>query len=340
MQKTRLFYYNYLIVLATFLIGCNSHPNEQNVFINDELKPNSIYLNQFIYRPSDMVISGENLIIHDKYEKSFFKIFSLKNFANSTSWGAQGDGPDKIQYVSYNSLSKTKKGFGFVDKYTFRDFEIKSDMEIIEQPQINLSKNLGIFNGFTKLKDDLFIVNAPESKNEDFEHIFIKPNEIVGSKFGSFPKQDDEFDNFENRERYFSKFALVNEFEENIFVFYYKQNLFKIYDYNGLLLKQIELDFEEIQEKDEKALAFMAGAANSDYIFIINPNIIQRELKNNPENYHPNLLVINWDGQLIAKLKIQEPLEIISVSEDNFVYGMTSDIGDTLFYYNVNSILN
>ncbi|WP_235291559.1 BF3164 family lipoprotein [Portibacter lacus] len=333
------FSYLNIYFLALLFIGCNEKQESvTETFIEKNITAEVIHINEFIYRPSDMIISDNYLVIHDKYDESLFKIFDLDDLKNSKSWGELGDGPDKIKYVSYNSLSRINNGFGFVDKYTFRQFQIKNNLDVIEAPSINLSKNLGIINGFCRLNDNLFIANSI-SEGDLYEHVFLKGNEIIESEFGSYPEEDIPQREIIDKQRYYSKFGLSNEKKSRLFTFYYKQNIVKMYDFDGKLIGETNLEFDEIIKKDQKALAFMSGTSNEDYIFLINPNKIQKDVKNDPENYHPNLIVMNWEGKLIAKLKIQEPIGLISVDSNNKVYGMTSDLGDRIFKYDLSSIL-
>lgn len=186
-----------------------------------------------IYPLSINVWRNYLIIMEPKLKDSIYSIWDRDDFAHLFSCGRKGNGPNELINPRRDYYASTDSSFFILDSDIEREvcFEDKT-LVIKRNNDITLPDAI---NQLVRLGDDYYIL-AGLTNGSTGEHIIYKNGGY--SSFGEFPRKS------ENEERrFFTNYKLTagDIAHDCICDFYLYQNLIRIYDIKGNLLKHIQV---------------------------------------------------------------------------------------------------
>lgn len=330
--------YYYPLIMIILLFGC-SHEKESVELrsVDGELIGKEVPISAFIFKPSNIAIMDEMLVIHDRVAKDIFKFFSYPNVKYLFSWGKKGEGPDEIDFVHSTGFLAKDDTFSFVDDNVFKTYKIGYSNELSLVEKIYLMDTQGPLNDVNLLNDSLFIANLFDPLNPKSEYVFLHPNKKKGNTFGEFPDQGFEFDDYFQKTAYYLRRSVVNQDKKRIMVFYMSLNLIKLYNHKGRLLNEIEFNENSPSDKNINWRTFghSFGTEKYAYVLYINEDVSTTE----PEStklFPVDLIVLNWEGEVVKRYDLNIPITDFVISEKHRkLYGITPFSGDKIFEFDL-----
>ena len=186
-----------------------------------------------IYPLSINVWQNYLIIMEPKLKDSIYSIWDRDDFAHLFSCGRKGNGPNELINPRRDYYASTDSSFFILDSDIEREvcFEDKT-LVIKRNNDITLPDAI---NQLVRLGDDYYIL-AGLTNGSTGEHIIYKNGGY--SSFGEFPRKS------ENEERrFFTNYKLTagDVAHDCVCDFYLHQNLIRIYDIKGNLLKHIQV---------------------------------------------------------------------------------------------------
>jgi len=308
----------------SFATSCKIKNEKYNLIVksfplNIELKGSTIKTTVNILNPKGIGISGDKVLIYDNVQKDLFKVFKLPNLEHIYSWGNMGRGPDEFTFIDDNYIRCFDNELELVDHGTLKRFVVNSNCLVIKST-VELPTLQNPINNMQKINDSFYIANNI-FEDVEYEHILIdvKSNRIT-NKFGKYP--DDGLNikkGIDNYQIYY-KSNISNPDREKFIVFYMYFNKIKIYNGHGniekiIILEDKEIDKYKIEHRDDNPLYFGIPYATENYFYVLRLNQTENEIVGNIDNFKPELLIWDWDGNPIANFKLDKPIIRFAVSE-------------------------
>ncbi len=314
------------IILLTilFLTSCGTKNEKDSIIvdsfpINTKLIGTVVKIPVNILSPSGICIIDDKLVVYDNVKNDLFKVFKLPNLDYLFSWGNIGRGPDEFIFIDGNYFRAFKNELELVDHGRLKRLLINSDglstKSVIKLPQLQ-----NPINHLQRINDSIYISDNIFTDGE-FEHFLINvnTNKII-RKFGKYP--DDGLNIKNNVEKYqiYSKSNISSLNGEKFVVFYMYFNRIKIYNSQGEIQKIIFLRDEEIKKysvenRDNNPMYFAIPYATEKYFYVLRFNQTEDEIFKNIDNFKPELLIWDWDGNPVAQCKLDKPVIYFAVSE-------------------------
>jgi hypothetical protein len=313
-----------------------------------ELQAKSIKIQTELYRPAGLFMFNNKLIVCDYTNNDIFKVFSAPEIKFLYSFGNIGQGPDDFVNIIKSNINVSKY-FEILSRNKLSYFEINDSSAVRMEKQPLVITKVDPVNNFRKLNDSLYILN-----NEEY-------SDKYNFEFRSF-NLDSKKENTLGEVIYFDKSlkadpipviylklmnsVIYNEKNKKIVVFYYHYPVFKILSDKGDLLNLFSLknDIEtlSVDIKGENNVFFGEPYSTDEYIFVLWVNKTKREIEIDPGNFKPELLVFDWNGNLVKRFGLDKPVISFAVSEDcEKIYSVSINEDDisALYEYNI-SVIN
>lgn len=253
------------------------------------------------------------IIMEPKLKDSIYSIWDRDDFAHLFSCGRKGNGPNELINPRYDYYASTDSSFFILDSDIEREvcFEDKT-LVIKRNNDITLPDAI---NQLVRLGDDYYIL-AGLTNGSTGEHIIYKNGGY--SSFGEFPRKS------ENEERRFLtnyKLTAGDIAHDCICDFYLYQNLIRIYDIKGNLLKHIQVIDNACVPSTSVELrpVFHELKFNSKYIAVLYNNKYSTEEIYSDEKLIQELQLWNWKGELKKRICFDFPFDIYAISEDDIL---------------------
>jgi len=138
----------------------------------------------------------------------------------------------------------------------------------------------------------------------------------VIKEFGEYPESAMPFEEDHMKSSFFSYDAVSNEPRQRLMVFYNHTNLIQIFDFNGVLLKEVSVgDYIQPQTMEKRKLFFAAPVAVKDNIFVLYLDETREYLKDNAPDLRPQLHVYDWNGNLLSQHQLDAPVYNFAINE-------------------------
>ena len=282
-----------------------------------------------IYPLSINVWRNYLIIMEPKLKDSIYSIWDRDDFAHLFSCGRKGNGPNELINPRRDYYASTDSSFFILDSDIEREvcFEDKT-LVIKRNNDINLPDAI---NQLVRLGDDYYIL-AGLTNGSTGEHIIYKNGGY--SSFGEFPRKS------ENEERrFFTNYKLTagDIAHDCICDFYLYQNLIRIYDIKGNLLKHIQVIDNACVPSTSVELrpVFHELKFNSKYIAVLYNNKYSTEEIYSDEKFIQELQLWNWKGELKKRICFDFPFDIYAISEDDILYAVNSGRPDYIYTYDL-----
>lgn len=282
-----------------------------------------------MYRPAKLYVVDNKLIVFDDVKEGLFKVFKIPTLDYCYSFGKKGGGPDEFHLLDKETINvgddleilyRNKLHHYCVTDSSF--LKIKSD----DKSHDLVLTSVNPINNFKRLKQSLYICNNDFNKNnEEFCLLDLKTKKET--KFGKIDKEKSEV-GIQELDAYLSKSICTNESLQRFATFYYHRPVFKIYNSDMQMLKTIEIE----QDKalfDSKVIYFTEPYATEKYIYVMWICKSKQAVERDIEAFRPEILVFNWDGDLLRRVIVNKPIISFAVSEaDKELYAVSFSEAD------------
>lgn len=343
-----------LSIAVSIIFSCNQNQTNHIQFVNKvKVEGESILQNDFSLIAVRLI--GDSLVLTERLTTPFYNVYNSKTLDKVTSFGERGAAPNEffmpLLLNSPKSESNNEKLLWIVDpvkkKAGFIELDIILSNSIIKYvrqedipnnyiPVIWISLNKDIHIGFDQFNHIVIYNNATSTGTTKEGFILLDGVTIIDNAYrNSFYYLNTTF-NFEKR-----IIACVSEnipqinffnfnhekgsesivFNKTIFTGKPPQNIVDIDIENGA--------FERINT---------SVTSTKEYIYILNVNQISKEYQKVPKGV--DVLIIDWEGNPVLRLEIDEYLHFITVDEQNeFLYGIDYT-EDKAYRYRIGKIMN
>lgn len=297
-----------------------------------------------ILNSTGMAICDDYLVILDDTQTDLFKVYKLPELDYLYSWGAQGKGPEEFIRVHGASLRGYKNQLELVDNRQIKIFKILDDrMVMIEKIETPILENP--VNGMQRVSDSMFFADNVMS-DPSHEHIMLnlKSTEI-GVKFGRYPTIGATIPDAIQNYRLFTKWVASNPDLGRFVAFYQHLGMIKIYDRDGQLMQEISINDPELEKVStepnvENKMYFAISYATENYVTIFRVNKTESELASEIDNFKPELLIWDWDGNFIGHCRLDMPVTRYSISEKHqALYGVFPLKENEIFRFDLSTIM-
>lgn len=330
------------ISLTVFFLSACSNSEEAEAFVkmielDQTLKGKEIPISAFLFRPRKMVLTKDKIVIYDDTENDKFKVFSYPDVEFLFSWGKKGEGPDEIGFVNSTGLSATDSTFRFLDLTILKEYAFANSNKVKLVKRTELMESQGALNGFCWLDNSMFIAAVDNPTDIESEYIFLYPNKKTGRAFGKLPEEGFDFDFHTQKLIYYIKHAVANPRERKIIAFYGRQNMIKVFNYEGQLLKDITFNENTFGSKVESdRVSFAAPYPTDKFIYVFYFNKSMGSSIEELNSLTPEILVWNWEGELIKRFALDKPIFSFAVSEEyRKIYGADIQGGNKIYEFTI-----
>ena len=339
------------LFIGTFLFySCEEKDSEilrveEALAFSDSLLPSKVYeldMKESLYNPVRIEnINDEYLLVLEFLKEDFFRVFQLPEMNYLYAWGVNGRGPGEFQtipmnlqvdgdtIIPYDGISRSLKYLTVND----------STLEYVGEKELRYEGQWEPLNRIVRMNDSLYFADYGSGMEEtNAEHIAFQPNEDSLFTFGMYPET--ELEGFERYSK-FMKTVAAKPDGSKFAAFYLKYNLLKIYDSEGKLKYQVEVQNPYV--KDEKDMRYRSIKAVSD------SHIYALGLYESYENIYedrdtdliPSLEIWDWEGNMIFRAPFDRLVHGFTISESNKkLYGFSSFSMSQIFEYDLSTVLS
>lgn len=348
-----------VILLSVILLSCSLSSDESSDKIDrvnalplqETLKANVINVGpdiDFLNLRKVENVNDKYLVFIDDVNKGVFKVFSLPEAKFQYDWGRMGRGPDELSFVSLRQINSYKNNLIlYEDVYARLRFYQVTDSTLTlsqERDDFSFSNKRNPINGLKILKDSLYIIefgygDLDNTKLQN-EFIALKP----GSQkplftFGKYPSLDLEP---VKRMQEYSKVTAVKPDGSKLVSFYRRYNRFKIFDDEGKLLKEVNINDSYLSNDDDPGFIYRISAEATDkYIYALAVNTTEKALEEGlNESFKPSVEVWSWNGKPVQRFMLDYLIPRFTVSETyGKLYGYSLSLNNKIYEYDLKKIM-
>lgn len=343
---------NIFLILFFFivLLSCDNNSSKNVVLFDLPMETNYLKRNiklteVAILNPNSMAICDDYLVVFDNVQSGIFKVYKLPELNYLYSWGSKGKGPEEFINIDDYSIRGYKNQLELMDNQHIKRFKILDDkMVMTEKLEIPMLEKP--INRIQRISDSIYFADNLDS-DLDYEHIIfnLKAKEII-SKFGDYPKMGIHTSKAYENYQIYIKFVTSNPDLGKFIAFYNYFGLIKIYDRTGQLEKEIIVNDPEVQKystnPDIKNKTYFAlPYSTENYVTIFWVNKTDSEIENDFDNFNPEILILNWDGDFIAKISLDILMTSYAISEKHkTLYGVSPYKENEIYQFDLSDIIN
>lgn len=333
-----------LILLLVFCsISCQkreaAHLSPREILDGGTLVAREIGLAHPTLLPTKMLVVSDKVVVFDNSRKTgIFDVYSIPDFTFLYSFGKIGEGPGEFRFVDPNSL-------GVLDDriYIFtggRAFITRLDsIRATSENVLDLQESVPV-NRLLMLNDSTYVRDIMEAEHGGPEHILVKSgiNKTL-IRFGEYPEKKDLNPPLDQEEIYrsFLKSTVSNKQDARLAAFYTNHDRIKFYDRTGALQKDVIGENPLVDRVDQDSEIYRVEPfATDEFIYVLYIGKSKKEVENEIETFRPQLEVWNWDGYLVKRFTLDEPITTFSISENHQkLYGISFFRENTIFEFDL-----
>lgn len=332
-----------ILLIIVFSLCCKSLSSPNVIFVSlpeiMNLEGETIILQNSLFNPLAMTILDDKLFVFDDVKEDLIKAYNLPEIEFAYSYGNVGRGPNEFVKIDDNYFRAYSNQIELLDFGVLKRLKIFDNrMETIET--ISLPRLKNPINRIQKLNDSIYV--ADNAMDENHEHILINigKNEII-KEFGDYP--NDNLKVKENVEKYqiYAKFVVSNVKQKKFAVFYQSFPKFRIYNELGELQKSILIKDDNsikysTENRDQNLIYFSFPYATENFIYVMRVNKTNDQIMEDLNNFKPEILVWNWDGDLVARYLLDKIISRFAVSEKyKTLYGSFMMIENEIYSFDL-----
>jgi hypothetical protein len=297
----------YIIIVIFLLLftSCKIDNNKisfiNDISITDTLKAKVHKINKDLFMPSKVFSIKDKLVVFDNTKDSIFKVFKEPEIDYLYSFGDIGRGPEEFTFIDANSMKIFENKLMFLDHKELKFFKINdTDMNISHSKPIKAEAKP--VNRLRMLNDSIYISDVFPEKKGNYEYQMINANSRkLIKEFGDYPQLNVDFKNENQRYNAFLKSTVIHPINNKIASFYIYFNKIKIYNNDGSLLKNVNVNNNfpkfEIKNRRKNLLYRSEPIAFRDFIYVLSFNKSKLEIESSISSLKPKLEIWNWQGE-------------------------------------------
>ncbi|WP_162342598.1 TolB-like 6-bladed beta-propeller domain-containing protein [Cyclobacterium salsum] len=338
---------NIRLITSIFILALYScHPQEEGKKIirqipeSGTLKSSEVSLANAALMPYKIVASADKAVVLDQGKENLFKVYTLPDFSFQYAFGDIGEGPDEFQFVNGNSLKIHGEHLVVLSGTQLIKIKLHAEKATREAQHTLISDTGGPINGLHLVNDSVYVADIGEAKPGAPEHRLVhlgRNEELV--RFGKYPKPAaGENKDQANLSRDYMKSTVANPKDGSLAVFYLYHNQIRLYSGDGELLQQIEVKSSSNSSSDEEMWIYRADPfASSEHIYVLYVGMPKKEVEENFETFRPYLEVWDWEGNLLDRFRLDQPITTFTYAEEfKKLYGISFFKEDVLYEYDLN----
>lgn len=310
-----------------FLFACNSHVSRDGIAVIEfplkkEIKTAVILTDSVILAPDEMFIYNDQIWILQKKKQILFDVFSLPDGKYLYSKGTIGQGPNEFIFPVVNTIQTEEKGFTVLDVNVLKTVVLQPDSSLRVVKSEKTFNQIPV-NGFVKLNDSLLCAFADCATGTTGEYEYCLKNLSDGAdiKFSEYPDLTAKKFEGDERCRIYYKYLVANANERKFAAFYSYFKFFRIFSFNGELLKEIRVNVppyrqtENIENWEEREVFYGKPLATEKYIYA---------------RCHSNeIQVWDWEGNPVIQYITDKEFFTFAVFEkDKKIYMVSAEESD------------
>jgi hypothetical protein len=332
------------LLIIVFTLCCKSLSSPKLNFVElpeimEPLEGKTIILQNSMFNPLAMTILDDKLFVFDDVKEDIIKAFSLPEIEFAFSYGNVGRGPNEFLKIDNNYFMAYSNQIELLDFGVLKRLKIIDDrMETFEA--ISLPRLKNPINRIQKLNDTIYVADNAMDENQEHILIDIGKNEII-KEFGDYP--NDNLNVKDNIEKYqiYAKFVVSNVKQNKFAVFYQSFPILRIYNKFGELQKNIYIKDDNsieyfAENRDQNLIYFSFPYAAENFIYVMRVNKTEVQIMEDLNNLKPEILVWNWDGNLVARYRLDKIISRFAVSEKyKTLYGTFMMKGNEIYEFDL-----
>lgn len=273
-------------------------------------------------------------MVFEQRSENMFKVFDFPSFQYLYSFGNRGRAGDEINSTIGSSNIINSEFIEINDNGKLRFIHVTdSTAKIIKNKTLPLADLKTPVNRLGKICDSVYYFDNIFENNTTEE--FIKVNTISNEQnlFGLYPNWIKEKMTATEKYSRYLKSSVYNNFNNRIAAFYYHFPVLKIFNAkDGSLVTETHINSSNSSLgniENSKKIYFTEPYVSDDYIYVM---WIGKEKTAVDDNLRPNILVFNWEGQLVANYRLDSPIVTFTISEKSNKIYCTSFYGENIIY--------
>lgn len=325
---------------------CSCQPREEGKKIirqipeSGTLKSREVALANAALMPYKIVVSADKAVILDQGKENLFKVYNLPDFSFQYAFGDIGEWPDEFHFVNGNSLKMHGDQLVVLSGAELIKIKLHAEKATREAQHALISDTGGPINGLHLVNDSVYVADIADAKPGAPEHRLVhlgRNEELV--RFGEFPEPAAG----ENRDqgnlvRDYMKRTVANPKDGRMAAFYLYHNQIRLYGADGELRQEVAVESSSNSASDEEMLIYRTDPfASSERIYVQYIGMPKKEVEENPLTFRPYLEVWDWEGNLLDRFRLDQPITTFTYAEGfQKLYGISFFKEDVLFEYDLN----
>lgn len=296
-------------------------------------------------------VNDSYLVISEQRSDNFINVFELPTVDHRYSFGTVSQGPEVDEFLGIPVFLDSDQDHLIIhDSFarTLRFIDLDGNThDKINEISLSYDGQLEPLNRVRMLDENLYFADYGTSfEQTDREFVALQPNNsdtlftfgrYPASEFGIYPE-----DISEGIRRYdrFTKGNLSNPDGTRFAAFYFRHNMFKIFNQRGEELVAVNINDSLLGDDLPDDFMFRTtGWASNDYIYTLGLNGSWSELTDNPEpdeNRTTTFEVWDWNGESIYRAHFDRLITNYTVSEVNGkIYGLSASVQNVIFEFEI-----
>ena len=343
--------YCLFICWILFFLSCSDQENIQVVSLHDavELTSTPVSVDVDLLIPGKIFIKESKLIVFEQLPKNMFKVFDLHSLKHLYSFGDIGRGPN--EFISVGSDDIIENNTEFIEIYDAEklkriDFKDSSAYITSEIP-ISLLHLKNPINRLKKNNDSIYYFDNIFEGDLKSEFTRLNLHSGVRTYFSPYPDWIKEI-NTQQKYTTYLKSSNYNSFYDVMVVFYYRFPVIRFLDFSGNVKKEIHINTHRSKFpdlfKDNKLYFVESSFLTDEYIYVLWVGKSKNEVEKSHDNFKPEILVFDWDGNIAGRYKLDQPIISFTLSEETGKIYCTSfpkeEISNKIYVYDLPKIGN
>lgn len=337
---------SFLLVITYSCSNSNSSIEEVKLPAAKNIHASSKSLDTELLAPGKIFIHGDKLIVFEQLPTDMFKVFSIPSLKHLYSFGNNGGGPEEFTSIGNdNIISIDGEYIEIYDMGKIKYLQISdSAAHKVKETSIAISDSKSPINRLRKLNDENYYFDHVFEENQQEEFTCFNIVSKTQSYFSNYPKWKN-IDSPHDKYRAYLKSSCYNAANNKMAIFYFNFPAMKILDGKGNFIKEIyfrdEESFPTYEHGDDNVIYFSEPLATNNFIYALWIGKTKSSVGNDIENFKPEILVFNWDGDILGRYQLDKPAITFTVSERlNKIYCTSFLEPEIIYEYNLPELSN
>lgn len=336
-MKISIYYILFFLIGVGFLLsGCQTRVEEgieEKITLSDAVPLSAVKksVSVDLLRPSKLIVHGDKLVVYDMQEENMFKVFELPEVRYRYSFGNVGQGPDDFVFIDKESLNSGKQ-LEIVDQQELIRLDLTDTGAVRVSRHPLLFEERAVLSGVKRINDSIYLSDGfSDEKGKELQRMNIVTGDV--EEFGEIPQWNKELSTFTEKKQAYSKSFCVNEQTGESAVFYYMYPKFRLFSKDNKCVKTVTIQTGSGETPTEEGRIFFTESfATPSHLYVMWVDKSKEEVMKDVETFQPDLLVFDWEGNLEARYRLDQPVITFTVA-GNKLYAPSFLETDVLYEY-------